>query len=71
MLIGSISKVVRAPTNGATLPLLTSCIAASEKFEVNAISLNGKLAHDNKILNTRGNLIDDVPRFIHRCSWMT
>ena len=35
MLIGGISKVVRASTNGATLQLLTSCIAASEEFEVN------------------------------------
>ena len=35
MLIGRTSKVVRAPTNGATLPLLTSYIAVSEKFEVN------------------------------------
>ena len=35
MLIGCISKVVRAPTNGTTLPLLTSCITASEKFKVN------------------------------------
>ena len=26
---------MRAPTNGAMLPLLTSYIAASEKFEVN------------------------------------
>ena len=30
MLIG---EVLRAPTNGATLPLLTSCIVASEKFK--------------------------------------
>ena len=35
MLIGWISNVVRAPTNGATLPLLTSYIAVSKKFEVN------------------------------------
>ena len=41
MLIGQISKVVRAPTNGATLPLLTSCIAASEKFEVKKQTLFG------------------------------
>ena len=30
-----------APTNGATLPLLTSCIAASEKYEVNEQTLFG------------------------------
>ena len=29
------------PNNGATLPLLTSCIAASEKFEVNKQTLFG------------------------------
>ena len=34
-------KVVRAPTNGSTLPLLTSCIAATEKFEVNKQILFG------------------------------
>ena len=43
MVIGRISKVVRAPTNGATLPLLTSRIAASEKFEVNKQTLFGDL----------------------------
>ena len=41
MLIGWISKVECTPTNGATLPLLTSCIAASEKFEVNKQPLFG------------------------------
>ena len=41
MLIGRLSKVVRAPTNGATLPLPTSCIAASEKFELNKQTLFG------------------------------
>ena len=35
MLIGQLSKVVRVPTNGATLPLLASCIGTSEKFDVN------------------------------------
>ena len=30
---------VCVPTNGATLPLLTSCITASEKFEVNKQTL--------------------------------
>ena len=34
-------KVVRAPTNGATLPLLTSYIAVTEKFEVNKQTLFG------------------------------
>ena len=42
MLFGSISKVMHAPTNTATLPLLTSCIAASEKFEVNKLFLATK-----------------------------
>ena len=28
-------KIVHAQTSGATLPLLASCIAASEKFEAN------------------------------------
>ena len=42
MLIGGFSKVVRAPTNGATLPLLTSYITVSEKFEVNKQTLAAK-----------------------------
>ena len=41
MLNGGISKVVRGPTDGATLPLLTSYIAASAKFEVNKRTLFG------------------------------
>ena len=41
MLIGWISKVMRAPTNGSTLPLLTSYIAVGEKFEVNKQTLCG------------------------------
>ena len=41
MLIGWILKVVRASTNGAALPLLTSYIAVSEKFEVNKQTLFG------------------------------
>ena len=32
---------MRAPTNDAWLPLLTSCIAASKKFEVNKQTLFG------------------------------
>ena len=34
-------KVVRAPNNGATLPILTSYIAAREKFEVHKQTLFG------------------------------
>ena len=41
MLMAEISKVVRAPANGAMWPLLASCIAASKKFEVNKQTVFG------------------------------